>query len=489
MLWSLIKILSFVVLVTVITFGAGMLMEAQGGVIIEYAGFELSFAPLQAAILVLVLATTLWIFTKIIGVLFALIRFINGDETALSRYFDRNRERRGFEALSDGLMALASGDGRDAMVKAKKADRLLNRPNLTNLVVAQAAVAVGDEATAKETFKKLLKDPKTRFVGVYGLLKQNLQVGETSIALKLAEHAFTLKPKHIDIQDALLKLQARDKDWQGVRTTLEAKLKYRALPRDVHKRRDGVFALSQARELRAAGQTQEAHKLATEANRLSPALVPAALLAALGYTEQGKIKLASRTLCAAWLLEPHPELAAGFAEIVPNESPEERLKRFVIITQSKPEHPETKMLLAELNISAGKYKAARLALGGLSKSEPTMRSLTIMAAIERGDGADDQSVRQLLTQAISAQRDPQWVCDGCGDVHQKWEPLCMNCEAIDSIGWKRPPQSEAVSPQILPLIVGHLSPLKQSIPIVVPEAEVEVLDELGLTDAKPKTSS
>ena len=487
MLWSLIKILSFVVLVTITTFGAEMLLEAQGGVIIEYSGYELSFAPLQAAILVLVLIIIFWILTKVIGVLFALLRFINGDETALSRYFDRNRERRGFEALSGGLIALASGNGKDAMVKAKKADRLLNRPDLTNLVVAQAAVAGGDEATAKETFKKLLKDPKTRFVGVYGLLQQNLQAGETGIALKLAEHAFALKPKHIDTQDALLKLQAREEDWQGVRTTLEAKLKHGALPRDLYKRRDGVFALSQAREARAAGKIQEAQKLAIEANRLSPALVPAALLAALGYTAQGKIKLASRTLRAAWLLEPHPELAAGFAEIVPDESPKERLKRFMIIIDSKPKHPETKMLLAELNIATSNYKAARLALGDLSIYDPTMRSLTIMAAIERGDGADDQSVRQLLTQAISAQRDPQWICDSCGNIHQNWEPLCLNCEAIDSIGWKRPPQSEAVSPQILPLIVGHLSPLKKSNPIVVPEAEIEVLDDLGQTDAETKT--
>ena len=487
MLWSLIKILSFVALVTITTFGAEMLLEAQGGVIIEYSGFELSFAPLQAVILVLVLIVIFWILTKVIGVLFALLRFINGDETALSRYFDRNRERRGFEALSGGLIALASGNGKDAMVKAKKADRLLNRPDLTNLVVAQAAVAGGDEATAKETFKKLLKDPKTRFVGVYGLLQQNLQAGETGIALKLAEHAFALKPKHIDTQDALLKLQAREEDWQGVRTTLEAKLKHGALPRDLYKRRDGVFALSQAREAWAAGKIQEAQKLAIEANRLSPALVPAALLAALGYTAQGKIKLASRTLRAAWLLEPHPELAAGFAEIVPDESPKERLKRFMIIIESKPKHPETKMLLAELNIATSNYKAARLALGDLSIYDPTMRSLTIMAAIERGDGADDQSVRQLLTQAISAQRDPQWICDSCGNIHQNWEPLCLNCEAIDSIGWKRPPQSEAVSPQILPLIVGHLSPLKKSNPIVVPEAEIEVLDYLGQTDAEKKT--
>ena len=484
MLWSLIKILSFVVLVTAVTFGAEMLMEAQGGVTIQYVGLELSFGPLQAAILVLVLILILWLFLKIIGLLIALLRFINGDETALSRYFDRNRERRGFEALSDGLMALASGDAREAMTKAKKADRLLNRPDLTNLVVAQAAVANGDAVTAKATFKKLLQDPKTRFVGVYGLLQQNLQAGETDIALKLAEHAFALKPKHVEIQDALLKLQANQEDWQGVRTTLNAKLKHGALPRDVHKRRDGVFALSQARELRAEGKLKEAHKLAVEANRISPVLVPAALLVARGYLEQDKPKLAAKALRAAWLLEPHPELAAGFAAIVPDESATDRLKRFAVLTKSSPTHPESKMLLAELNIGAGNYQAARSALGDLATSDPTMRSLTILAAIERGDWADDQSVRKLLTQAISAQRDPQWICDNCGDVHQDWESVCLSCEAIDSIGWKRPPRSEAVSSQMLPLIVGNMSPADSDATIVVPAAEVEVLDVIDGVDAE-----
>ena len=37
MLWSLIKILIFVAMVMLISFGAGRLMEAQGGVMIQYA--------------------------------------------------------------------------------------------------------------------------------------------------------------------------------------------------------------------------------------------------------------------------------------------------------------------------------------------------------------------------------------------------------------------------------------------------------------------
>jgi HemY protein len=478
MLWSLIKILSFVAMVMLISFGAGRLMEAKGGVTIQYSGVELSFGALQAALLVLGLLISLWLLLKLLGLVIALLRFINGDETALSRYFDRNRERRGFEALSDGLMALASGEGRDAMAKAKKADRLLNRPDLTNLIVAQAAVANGDRQTAKATYKKLLKDPKTRFVGTYGLLQQHLQDGDTELAMKLAEHAFALKPKHGETQDALLKLQAGQEDWHGVRATLTAKLKHGTLPKDVHKRRNAIFALSQARDLRAEGKLQEAQSYAVEANKLAPSLVPAALLAAEGHREQNNGTQASRILRAAWRLAPHPELASGFAALAPDEEAAARLKRFEQFTKGTDSHPETKMLMAELYVALADFDAARQALGDLAKTDPTMRALTILAAIERGDGADDQSVRQLLTQAISAQRDPQWICENCGHVDHDWEPVCLNCEAIDSIAWKRPPMSEAVSPDMLPLIVGHMAQGAADLPpLLKPE-------DLGQRDQK-----
>jgi HemY protein len=463
-------------MVMLISFGAGRLMEAQGGVMIQYAGLELSFGALQAALLVLGLLVSFWLVLKLLGLVVALLRFINGDETALSRYFDRNRERRGFEALSDGLMALASGDGRDAMAKARKADRLLNRPDLTNLIMAQAAMANGDRQTAKATYKKLLKDPKTRFVGTYGLLQQHLQDGDTEVALKLAEHAFALKPRHGETQDVLLKLQAGQEDWRGVRTTLTAKLKHGSLPKDVHKRRDAVFALSQSRDLRAEGKLEEAQAYAVEANRLAPGLVPAALLSAEGHREQNNVKQASRILRAAWQLAPHPDLAAGFAALAPDEASAARLKRFGQFTKGTESHPETKMLMAELYVAMADFDAARQALGDLAKTDPTMRALTILAAIERGDGADDQSVRRLLTQAISAQRDPQWICDNCGHVHHDWEPVCLNCEAIDSIAWKRPPMSEAVSPDMLPLIVGHMARSDEDFPPLLEPEDLSQAD-------------
>ena len=105
----------------------------------------------------------------------------------------------------------------------------------------------GDKNTAERAFRQLVKNDRTRFVGVQGIMKQKLEAGETDTALKLAEKAFALKPKHEETQeDILLRLQAEKGDWSAARSTLSAKLKHGSIPRDVHKRRDAVLALSEA---------------------------------------------------------------------------------------------------------------------------------------------------------------------------------------------------------------------------------------------------
>lgn len=309
MLWSLIKIIVFVAVVGALAWGAGYLLESQGGVQVTLMGTEYSFGPLQSVIAVLLLLLAVWLLLKILSLLSATLHFLNGDETALSRYFDKNRERKGFEALSDGLMALASGEGKIAMAKAAKADKYLNRPALTNLLTAQAAELSGDRRKAEATYRKLVADEKTRFVGVRGLMKQKLAEGDTDTALQLAEKAFALKPKHEETGDVLLRLQAEKEDWSGARKTLSTKLKNGQLPRDVHKRRDAVLALSEARDVFAEGNDIEAREEAIEANRLSPDLIPAAVMAAQGYIDRKKPRYASRVLTKAWSVHPHPDLA------------------------------------------------------------------------------------------------------------------------------------------------------------------------------------
>ena len=459
MLWSLVKILLFVAAIAGLTYGAGYLLESEGGVMITAAGVEYTLGPLQAVIALVALVVLVWLALKLIALLIAVLKFLNGDETALSRYFDRNREQKGYQALSDGLMALASGEGRTAMDKARKAEKFLNKPELTNLLTAQAAEMSGDKRKATEVYKQLLTDDSTRFVGVRGLMRQKLEEGQTETALKLAETAFALKPRHEETQDVLLKLQAKSGDWTGARTTLNAKLRAGNLPRDVHRRRDAVLALSEANDILDDSKPIEAREAAIEANRLSPDLVPAAVMAAKGYLDQDKKRYATRVLKKAWEAHPHPDLAAAFAQIEPTETAEARIKRFRNLTKGTPEHPETKMVMAELQIAAEDFPEARRALGDLFEKEPTSRSLTIMAAIERGEGASDAVVKGWLAKALTAPRGAQWVCDNCHNIHSEWTPVCDNCQSFDTLSWTAPPEVEVSSPtgvEMLPLIVGAL---------------------------------
>lgn len=475
MIWSLIKILLFVAAIAAMTFGAGMLMDIGGGIRIALLGQEFSLGPLQTIIALLVLMLALWIVMKLVGLLVATLRFLNGDETAISRYFDRNRERKGYQALSDGLMALASGEARVALARATKAEKLLDKPELTTLLIAQAAEMSGDSARASEAYKALLDNNKTRFVGIRGLMKQKIAEGDTKTALKLAEKAFALKPKHSETQDLLLGLQTSESDWRGARTTLGAKLKAGSLPREVFRRRDAVLALQEARIVVDDNASIEAREAAIEANRLSPDLIPAAAMAARSLIAKGDTRGATRVLKKAWGAQPHPDLAAAFAEIEPSESPAARLKRFKVLTAISPDHSETRLLLAELNITIEDFPAARRALGDLASTHPNARSLAIMAAIERGEGADDAVVRGWLARALTAPRGPQWCCDKCQAIHSQWVPVCDNCSGFDTLSWREPTETSgpsATGSELLPLIVGTPLPPPKDETAEPEEAEV-----------------
>jgi HemY protein len=488
MIWSLVKIVIFIVAVAALALGAGWLLESEGGVRIVVAGSEYTLGPLQSVIAFLVLVVAIWLGLKLLSLLVACWHFLNGDETALSRYFARNKAARGFDALAEGMMALASGEGRVALAKAEKANKYLDRPELTNLLTAQAAEMAGDRKKAEETYRKLVENDATRFVGVRGIMKQKLADGDTETALQLAEKAFALKPRHEDTQDILLKLQADKEDWKGARQTLSAKLKYGSMPRDVHKRRDAVLALSEAKQIFGKDETIEAREAAIQANRQSPDLIPAAVMAAQSYVEQGQKKYAARVLKKAWTVHPHPDLAAAFAAIEPDENPAERLKRFAQLAKGHPSDPETRMLMAELHILAEDFPQARRALGDLVETDPTTRSVTLMAAIERGEGASDAVVQGWMARALSAPRGPQWVCDNCQNIHSEWGPTCGNCGAFDTMTWKRPHNTELSLPggsEMLPLLIGTPSTNGSDISIVeAEETDIMEAEDLGNPPSK-----
>lgn len=483
MIWSFIKVALFVAAIAALTLAATWLSDSGEGIRVAVAGMEFTLGALQAAIAAVLLILLVWLFLKLLGLIVAVLKFLSGDETAISRYFDRNRERKGYEALAEGMIAVASGEGKLAQSRAQRAERLLNRPELTNLLSATAAEMQGEHKRAIEIYKRLLSDDRTRFAGVRGLMHQKLAAGDTETALRLAEKAFEMKPRNTEVQDILLRLQTESGNWAGARTTLGAEARQGRLPRDVHKRRDALLALQEAKEVFAEGNSIEAREAAIAANKASPDLIPAAVMAARGYAAKGEPKSAVRVLRKAWEVQPHPDLAAAFAGMVPEETPNERLARFETLLKANPGAEETALTRAELLIAAEDFPGARRVMGDLAERHPTARTLTLMAAIARGEGADEAEVRGWLTRAVSASRGPQWICDKCQTVAADWTPVCPACGGFDTLSWREAPDSPPLphGAEMLPLIVGRPAEAPEE-----PEAPPPPREPVDVTPPEPE---
>lgn len=467
MIWLLVRAAVFVALLLGLATGIGHLLDTPGSIDITWAGRSWSFGPLDFLALFLVAVLALWLIWKAVGLLLAAIRFLTGDETAISRFFGRSRTRRGLDALIQGLVALSEGDAKSAMAKTEKAGKLLDRPDLAALVGAQAARAAGAEDKAETYLKLLARNEKTQGVGVRGLLEQAVDRGETDRARKLAERAFALRPRDKQVLATLFDLQTGSGDWASARQTLAAEVKVGMLPREIGARRDAVLALAEARVALEAGDAARAREAAMEAHRRSPALTPAAVAAARQLVEDGQNAKAAKILRKAWRLSPHPDLAAAYAALAEDETPQVRRDRFRALVAENPGHPESKLLDAELALAAEDFPGARTALGDLAETRPTTRSLAIMAAVERGSGAADHVVRAWLAKALSAPRGERWVCEACGAVHEVWAPVCGSCRAVDSLTWKAAEGDaggRGAEAALAPAILGALEEAKPAAP-------------------------
>ena len=459
MIKSIINIIIFIGIVSVFSFAVTQFAKTNDEFQIILSNIEITFSPIAVIIAGAIGLFIIWFMFKICNFLIATYRFLNGDETAISRYFDRNREKKGFQALSDGMIALALGENKTATIKASRANKLLGKPEVTNLLSAQAAEQSGDRKEALKFYKELLNQERTKFVGILGIMKQKLEDGDKETALELAHKAISIKPKDGTILTTLFELQVEGNDWTGAQKTLSAKYKSGLLPKDIFIRRNAILNLATAKE----GSSENSFEAAFQANKASPELVPAAILASSAHLRNMKKRLATSVLRKAWNKSPHPDLAAAFANLEPSESADERYNRFKPWIKVHNGTPEVQMLEAELALAAENYTGARKIMGDLAEKKPTARCLTIMAAVERGTGAKDAVVRGWLAKALGAKYGPMWTCTKCNNIYNEWLPICDQCKAFDTLEWMETeiPSKIDKSTELLPLIIGELNDKKE----------------------------
>lgn len=379
------------------------------------------------------------------------------------------RRERGYRALTLGMVAVAAGDAEEARRQQRRAEVLLDEPPLNLLLSAQTSQLEGDHEAARKYFTAMLDRPETAFLGQRGLLMQARRDNDHARALQIAEQANRQRPGTPWVLEALFDLQVRNANWSDAELTLESMRRHRLIEKPEMKRRQAVLRIERSRAEAARGNREKALQLAQEAQKLDPALVPAAVDLIHLSREAGNQRRAERVADLSWRRGPHPAVARAVADIHADLTPLERYRRFQKLAKSAPDHPETRLMLAEAAIEAELWGEARSQLAPLLGTNPSARACRLMAEIETGEHGDAAAARSWLTRASEAEPDPVWLCTECGSAAAEWSALCHSCGSFDTLRWRVP---EHVPPLTLrPPVLLHETPAISTVEDAAAEGE------------------
>lgn len=423
----------FLIALCLAVVGVVWFVQNPGDVKLDWRGLRI-----ETSVGVLILAGIL--FGGLCAITYRFWRFIRRAPRQVGLAMKNRRQRKGYEALGRGMVAVAAGDASEARKNARRADSLLegNAP-LTRLLSAQSAQLDGDEQAAERFFTDMLDDPETRFLGLRGLLTQAVKKGEKAQALELAKRAYSAEPRSDWVAATYFDLQSGEGRWIEAQKINDDMARHQLLKHDDAQRRKAVIQFEQAR---ANGTDQKASMKALKlACDLAPNLTPAVVALAKRHDTEMKPKRAITLIEKTWTHHPHPDLVQAYWDAKKTTGGLARVKASERLASLNPDHIESHIALARASLDASLWGEARKHLmdaGAGEGLEPPARVCRMMAELEEQENQDLEKAREWLVRAGAAPADPMWVCNACGNAVHTWTAHCGNCHAFDGYRWKVP---------------------------------------------------
>ena len=384
----MLRWIALIVLLAVAAIIAGTFAAAPGEVLLEWGDYRIasSFAIFLVALVALMAAAAL-----LYRVWWTIRR---APHTLLGSRRERRR-RRGYEALSRGLVAVAAGDAETAGRQSKRAERLLDERPLTMLLSAQAAQMQGDDGAAASFFAVMRERPETEFLGLRGLLTQAMRRHDWPEALKLATRAYQLNPKSEWVVSTLYDLHKQLGQWSEAEALLERSVTAKVMaPTDATRER---AELLYKKSLEAAGG--DALRWAQKAFKADPGYSPAAARLARLYVGDGRLKKAVEVIERAWEKTPDPELADVYWTATESDDALKKVKAAHTLARFNPDHVESRITVAVAALEARLWGEARSQLESIASEDSAPRVCRLMAALEEAEHGDIARARMWLMRA------------------------------------------------------------------------------------------
>jgi HemY protein len=421
------RIILFLLLIALAALGAAWVADQPGDVVLSWGVWRARPSlPVFVLLLGIVIVAAILAWTIVLALWRLPERIRRGRR-------DR-RLARGRHAITQGLLAVGHGDSAAARAHADVARRHAGHDPLALLLHAQSAQLDGNREGARAAFHAMAERQDTRLLGLRGLFIEAQRADDPVGAVGIAEEALKLAPGSTWASQAVLGFRCARGDWSGALTILDNNLESGLIDKPVWRRQRGVLLTARALELETIDRDRSRDTV-MEAVKLAPTLVPAAVLASKYQSEAHQVRRSMRLVEAAWLAQPHPDLADAYAHVRLGDSARQRLVRVETLAAKAPGHLESALAVARAAIDATEFARAREALAPFVAA-PTQRVAMLMAEIERTEHGDSGRARAWTLRAVRALHDPVWTADGY--VSASWRPVSPVSGRIDAFQWQTP---------------------------------------------------
>ncbi|HXO67899.1 MAG TPA: heme biosynthesis HemY N-terminal domain-containing protein [Bradyrhizobium sp.] len=448
------RIILFLILIALAAAGAAWIADQSGDVALSWGVWKI-----HTSLPVFVLALGIVIVAAMLA--WSILRGLWRTPERVRRARRERRHARGRHAITQGLLAIGHGDSGAARAHADVARRHAVNDPLALLLHAQTAQLDGDREGAQRAFRAMAERKDTRLLGLRGLFIEAQRADDPYAATAIAEEALKLSPGSTWASQAVLGFRCAKGDWTGALAILDNNLASGLVDKAAWRRQRGVLLTARALELETLDRDLS-REIITEAVKLAPTLVPAAVLASKYQSEAHQIRRSMRLVEAAWLAQPHPDLADAYAHVKLGDSARQRLVRVETLAEKAPGHIEGALAVARAAIDAAEFARAREVLAPYI-ANPTQRVAMLMAEIERGEHGDSGRARAWMLRAVRARHDPVWTADGY--VSDRWRPVSPVTGRLDAFQWQTPlaalPSDKAVTVEASPFEEAMLAPPRQ----------------------------
>ena len=371
----------------------------------------------------------------------------------LGRNIKERRSAAGHKAVTLGLMAVSAGEASEANRQAARAQRLLDSPQLTDLLSAQAAHLAGDRRAAERYFQSLTRVQDTAFLGHIGLTRLANEDNRPDDALTEARRALSLKPKSVIAAAQVLNLEAARGNWSAAAPALEVMIAARdhADPNgkalQVRYRQKVALAYMQAKPFFDEGQQESARGAQAEneavrqlrlAIATDPGFWPATILLADYHLQSGEFRKAAKLLETGFSVLPHAYLSERLKEAW-NVSEGTFVANLIKLVKRTGHSytAEAETLAADAALAAGLEGEARRLLDGIADAKRDVMAWQLIARLAE-IGGDSKAAADALRAAGSAIRPRGWQCQTCHVMSAEWQSHCKNCGRFATLEWQRP---------------------------------------------------